>query len=569
MTAQLRWPWARSAAAGARRLSGSDDDEDDAPPNGAAGQDDRRPRAVAPLRVGSVALTFLSGRSDPSLVGAPAKTTPAPWVLRVSERIDPRVHYGHVIVVVASLVLFFTAAGTTYGIGVFAEAMMADLGISRTAVSGAWTFALLATGVLMPVSGRMIDRFGPRAVMAALVLPYSLSLLWIAYVTDAVSLTFALFFLRWAMSTAMITAYNATNQWWVRRKGLATAVVNVVGALNITFPTMQAAIAAAVGWRATLLIEAAMMGAIFADLAALTLNRPETYGRLPDGRSPSAPEPEPDAASEVAAGTDDRSSGSGGDGCGDGAHDKLELAPLAATPAPLADDAGAPTTTPATAATATAAPPAAADEERHWHWRDAVRTRAFWGVALSACMTGLLWSGVNFHFFSIMVDMGLDAGTLAYLYVPIAISSAAGMLVAGYLVDRVRVKSRATALATLAGLLSTGLVFVAGTPVLAVLFALVFGFMDGVQAIGNASVFAYLFGRVHLGRIDSIVNGLYTVFLGLGPSLFGVVRDATGSYTPMLIACAAPLFLLTVLLVLTPAPNPPRHGRYLGLDEGA
>jgi MFS family permease len=468
-------------------------------------------------------------------------------------------------------------------------------------------------------------------VMCLVPVPYALALVWLANTTTAVTTTFAFFFLRWCMGTAMLTAFNATNQWWVRRKGMASAVVNVIGAFNITFVTVLTAILARVGWRQTILIEAAMIGVVYTVLAVLTLHRPETYGRLPDGmRSPGMPDDartSPDADGAHAVGVEGTTAGEN-DGksadhdaddededaeraraMGQSGEDAVELLPTASgrrrhdrptssrsgstgadggdqrgadgeagaresamAPGNDAADSHGPLGRPGTGPAATVAGVPAADalsgvQELHWHWRDAVRTKAFWAVTLSSCMVSLLWSGFNFHATSILTEMGLDEAAVAYMYLPIALGSAAGMLVAGALVDRIRVKSRSAAMATAAGALCVGLLFASGSLAPAVLFSLVFGFMDGVTAIGNTSVFAYLFGRVHLGRIDALVNGLSTVFLGLGPTLFGVVRDTSGSYLPILVACAAPLVLLTGALFLTPAPKPPRSNRYLSLHD--
>ena len=504
----------------------------------------------------------------------------APLVLTWSEGIHPRMHYGYVVLGVAACALFFTAAGSTYGVGVFTEALMEDLGVSRTVVSAAWTAALLATGCVLPLSGRLLDRYGARVVMFIIPIPYALALVWLAYTSSAVMTAFAFFFLRWCMGTAMITAFNTTNQWWVRRKGLASTFVNAIGALNITFPTMLTAIIDRVGWRNALLVEAGLIGAVYALLATLSLNRPETYGRLPDGQKPGLARGDAEGG-EAEGGEAD--GGEAGDVLvlpGDGPTDKaagpppsggddIELDPLeqdreagADGEVPLVDKPAAGPSSPVVPAAATPT------GELHWHWRDAVRTQGFWAVTLSSCLTSLLWSGFNFHANSILTEMGLDVAVVWYMYLPIAFGSVAGMLVAGLLVDRIRVKTRVAALATGFGALSAGLVFAAGTPALAVLFAVPFGFMDGVQAIGNTSIFAYLFGRVHLGRIDAIVGGLSTVFLGLGPTLFGAVRDASGSYTPILVACAVPLVLLTGMLLLTPVPSPPRNNRYLSLHDG-
>jgi MFS family permease len=54
-----------------------------------------------------------------------------------------------------------------YLIGCFGERIAADLGWTRGVVYGGFSLALLVMGVMSPVAGRLIDRYGGRRVMVA------------------------------------------------------------------------------------------------------------------------------------------------------------------------------------------------------------------------------------------------------------------------------------------------------------------------------------------------------------------------------------------------------------------
>ena len=54
-----------------------------------------------------------------------------------------------------------------YAFGVFVRPMEAELGWSRTAVSGAFALAVLLSGVAAVPVGRWLDRRRPRALMTA------------------------------------------------------------------------------------------------------------------------------------------------------------------------------------------------------------------------------------------------------------------------------------------------------------------------------------------------------------------------------------------------------------------
>ncbi|MDE2609501.1 MAG: MFS transporter, partial [Burkholderiales bacterium] len=56
---------------------------------------------------------------------------------------------------------------TYYLIGGFGALIVADLRWAPTIVYGGFSAALLVMGLVSPVTGRLIDRFGGRPVMAA------------------------------------------------------------------------------------------------------------------------------------------------------------------------------------------------------------------------------------------------------------------------------------------------------------------------------------------------------------------------------------------------------------------
>jgi len=78
--------------------------------------------------------------------------------------------------------------------------------------------------------------------------------------------------------------------------------------------------------------------------------------------------------------------------------------------------------------------------------------------------------------------------------------------------------------------------------------------------IGNNSLLGTIFGRANLGMITSVNSSIVTLGIGVGPSLFGIVRDSIGSFTPLIIVLAVCSTIMAVLLFLLPLPKPPtRH----------
>src|SRR3989338_4200218 len=90
-------------------------------------------------------------------------------------------HSAYVIVLLAGLGGFFAAPGSTFAVGFFTPDFMDSLGMSRTALSFCWTLALLLTALFMPLSGRAVDKFGPRWVLFGCTIIFSLDNFLMAY----------------------------------------------------------------------------------------------------------------------------------------------------------------------------------------------------------------------------------------------------------------------------------------------------------------------------------------------------------------------------------------------------
>src|SRR5262245_51309593 len=78
--------------------------------------------------------------------------------------IGSRFYYGWIVVVTTALTLL-VSAGVRSAPGVFLNTLNADLGLSLAVISFAVSIGLLLFGLASPLSGWLMDRFGPRLVM--------------------------------------------------------------------------------------------------------------------------------------------------------------------------------------------------------------------------------------------------------------------------------------------------------------------------------------------------------------------------------------------------------------------
>lgn len=78
--------------------------------------------------------------------------------------------YGWLMVPVAVVATAVTGVGQTYGISVFNPSLLDSLGISFTALSGAYLVGTLLASLPQPLIGALMDRLGIRSTMLGVVL---------------------------------------------------------------------------------------------------------------------------------------------------------------------------------------------------------------------------------------------------------------------------------------------------------------------------------------------------------------------------------------------------------------
>ncbi len=85
------------------------------------------------------------------------------------------IHYGWVVLGASTVGMAMTIPGQTVGVSVFLDAIIADLGLSRSVVSGAYTVGTLAASLALPFVGRQIDRVGPRRAVVIIATLFALA----------------------------------------------------------------------------------------------------------------------------------------------------------------------------------------------------------------------------------------------------------------------------------------------------------------------------------------------------------------------------------------------------------
>lgn len=152
----------------------------------------------------------------------------------------------------------------------------------------------------MPLIGRSVDRFGPRAVMAVVGAVFGAVLLLLSLVSGIVGLTAGFVGVRMAGQGALtLVATTTVAYWFDRRRGLALGVTSAVGAAGISLaPILIEALIAHIGWRQAWAVEGLLIWALVVPIALLGIrDRPADLGQHVDGEPPAS-----DGADESATG---------------------------------------------------------------------------------------------------------------------------------------------------------------------------------------------------------------------------------------------------------------------------
>jgi len=396
------------------------------------------------------------------------------------------VYYGWIVLGISTLGMAATLPGQTAGISLFIDAFIEDLELSRSAVSWFYTVATVLGSLALPLVGRLLDRYGPRRVAVAIIACFAASCAGMGWVSGWIGVFVGFVCLRTFGQGALGLINNhAVNLWFERRRGLAVGILGLgmAGATAFFPPLIEEGIQS-YGWETTYLIMGGLLAAIMLPVGALLYrDAPERYGLSAD----------PPAG------------GDGDDGRGDSP----------------AEDAAV----------------------RGIRPEAAYRTWTFWLFTGAGVCTAGFGTGLLFHHFSILEEVGVGRDLAAQFFIPLGVVTAVFNVGTGWLVDRYPPRLLLGGQLVLFGAM-TGLLPAVDTAVEVWAYGGVFGVAQGMQQALLGSAYAYYFGRAHHGTIRGLAN---TVFIGgtaIGPAVLALGPDFMGGFAPILwIITPVPLVL--------------------------
>ena len=373
-----------------------------------------------------------------------------------------------------------------------------EFGWSRTALSIAFSIQMVESGLLGPIQGWALDRFGPRRIMMVGITIFAFGFLMLSQINTLTEFYIAFIVIALGMSIgSMMGVAVAVVNWFNRRRALAMAITTIGFACG---GFLQPAVAWSldnIGWRETAIISGALVAFVGLPLAGLMRHRPEQYGYGVDG----------DPVSESA----------GDNGA----------------------EPGDPT-------------------EVNFTWQQALRTRAFWFISIGHAASLLVVGAVMVHLVAHLEDsLDYSLSQAANVILVITVMTVIGMLIGGFLGDRMPMRY-ILATAMLGHMISLFVLTAFASLAGVIAFSVIHGLSFGARGPLTQAIRAQYFGRASFGTVMGFSSLIILIGMVMGPIIAGLSYDVTGTYRTgfVLLAIVAGLGSIVFFASTPPAPPP-------------
>jgi MFS family permease len=380
-------------------------------------------------------------------------------------------YYGWFIVFISGMGIFFSGPGQAYFNAVFIESYMKDFHMDRTTVSSIYSLATLIAGFLLFGVGKLIDRYGHRLMMTWTAVLLGLACLWNSFAAGTFTLFIGFFMIRLFGQGSMFLIPNTlVSQWFDKQRGRALGFAGLGGLLGAAFfPSVMNGLIETFSWHTAWRISGIAVLTCLAPAAFFFVrNKPEDVGLLPD-HLPS------DSAQESSSGS---------------------------------------------------------NAEESWMLSEAMRTKAFWFLLICTAIPAMIYGGITIQIFSILKDHGIDRTTIAFILSFIPLVSFICSILAGFIVERVRVHTM-LGLTFILNMLALTLLIAAQSETMILFFAITWGVAQGLMNVPLGIILPNYFGRKHLARINSVTITAMVLGSALGPIQLGWAYDHFGNYNPI------------------------------------
>jgi sugar phosphate permease len=399
------------------------------------------------------------------------------------------------MVAIAAGIQFLAGGFYQVGFSVYFLPISRDLGLSRAAMSLAFSLRSLEGGLDAPLVGYLVDRLGPRFMIRTGGVLVGLGFVLLAFTHDY--LAFMLVFLGLIVlginSGVALPTSTLVNHWFARKRAMAITLSHIGVEIGGTLLTpLIALLVLNVGWRQAAIVSGVAFLVIAPLLSWFVRNTPESMGLGPDGDPP--------------------------------------------RPARNPSDTG----------------PAQRRLTSDFTVRDALRTGTFWHLAMAIGARQFSKQSLMVHLIPLLVWKGIDEPTAALLLGLFAFSQVPMRIVSATIADRWSM-TKVSSLAAMAGVCAVVVLLVPEGELLGlgllgagIVFALLFALAETGNSPGWA-VIGQFFGRSSYATIRGSVSFVQSAVSLPAPVIAGWVYDTTRSYQLALLPVAAAYLTATIL----------------------
>jgi MFS family permease len=380
-----------------------------------------------------------------------------------------KIFYGWRMVGAACGIQFLLAAFLTQALGLYIAVLSDEMGWSKTTLSGAAALQSVEAAIIGPVLGWIMDRVGPQKMIRLGMVIFSAGLLMLSQVNAVATFyTSAILMAIGASLSGYFPLSVALVQWFEKFRARALSIMSLGLALGGLVVPLMAWSIQTWGWRYTAGGTGLLVLLFGLPMAGMILRRPEDHGEHVDGIDPTLKAAEPGDVPAVP---------------------QVEF---------------------------TAA--------------EAIRTRAFWMLAIGHGLALLVVSAVNVHAISHMKEgLGYSVATASWVILIMTFAQLVGILMGATLGDMFD-KRKVAAMCMLAHALGMLCLTFANDMTMLMAFGIFHGVAWGLRGPFMQAIRADYFGRNAIGLILGLSAAIIAVGQIAGPMVAGVLADLTGDY---------------------------------------
>ena len=384
--------------------------------------------------------------------------------------------------------------------GVYAAELRDHFGWSKTTLSAGFAMTRAESGMLGPIQGWAVDRFGPRIMIRIGIASTALGFLLFSQINSV--LTFFLTFFLISLGSSMagfMTLTVAVVNWFEKKRSLALGLMSTgfaIGGLIVPLVVLSMNV---IGWRGTAFATGILIFVVGQIVATFIYHRPEDLGETIDG----IPEAEP---------------------------------------AERRADATGPIVLPA-------------DDD--FTAREALRTPSFWFISIGHASAVLVIGALMVHLvLHVHESLGYSTAQAGLVIALMTSFQIVGQLGGGFFGDHVN--KRVLLVSCMVGHVIALLLLAYATSLLMIVgFAVINGLSWGARGPVQQALRADYFGRKSFGTIMGFSSLIVMTGMTTGPIVAGILADRTGNYELGFTILAVVAAVGTIFFALAAPPRRP------------